>query len=184
MTEYIITKSFSNIGTRNEVRMRLVEELSKEVPGNGRDEEASRYTYYVEKLLDGRRIFLRRPANLHNGFDFLVCVENTNFSEAGKRKRNFPKHDEIVNDLLMKKSASPQQFFRLMNMIEDIYLCRKNYQASDFKCFSFSQGFSADLIALTLKWLFIEQDIRYWNYSGRAMLWIGLSQMINKKMEE
>ena len=101
MTEYIITKSFSNIGTRNEVRMRLVEELSKEVPGNGRDEEASRYTYYVEKLLDGRRIFLRRPANLHNGFDFLVCVENTNFSEAGKRKRNFPKHDEIVNDLLI-----------------------------------------------------------------------------------
>lgn len=184
MTEYIITKSFSNIGTRNEVRMRLVEELSKEDPGNGRDEKASRYTYYVEKLLDGRRIFLRRPANLHNGFDFLVCVENTNFAEEGKRKRNFPKHDEIVNDLLMKKSACPQQFFRLMNMIEDIYLCRKNYQASDFKFFSFSWGFSADLIALTLKWLFIEQDIRYWNYSGRAMLWVGLSQMINKKMEE
>ena len=56
-----------------------------------------------KELLDGRRIFLRRPANLHNGFDFLVCVENTNFSDEGKRKRNFPKHDEIVNDLLMKK---------------------------------------------------------------------------------
>ena len=38
-----------------------------------------------------------------------------------------------------------------MNMIEEIYLCRKNYQASDFKCFSFRQGFPADLIALTLK---------------------------------
>ncbi len=161
MTEYKITKFFSNVGTRNEVRMRLVEELSKEVPGNRKDEEASRYTYYVEKLLDGRRIFLRRPANLHNGFDFLVCVENTNFSAEGKRKRNFPKHDEIVNDLLIKKSDSPQQFFRLMNMIEDIYLCKKNYKASDFNCFSFRQGFSADLIALTLKWLFIEQDIRY-----------------------
>ena len=178
MTEYKITKFFSNVGTRNEVRMRLVEELSKEVPGNGKDEEASRYTYYVEKLLDGR-IFLRRPANLHNGFDFLVCVENTNFSDEGKRKRNFPKHDEIVNDLLMKKSESPQQFFQLMSMIEDMYLCRKNYKASDFNCFSFRQGFPADLIALTLKWLFIEQDIRYWNYSGRGMLWIGLSQIIN-----
>ncbi|WP_261063856.1 DNA adenine methylase [Streptococcus mitis] len=179
MTEYKITKFFSNVGTRNEVRMRLVEELSKEVPGNRKGEEASRYTYYVEKLLDGRRIFLRRPANLHNGFDFLVCVENTNFSAEGKRKRNFPKHDEIVNDLLIKKSDSPQQFFRLMNMIEDIYLCKKNYKASDFNCFSFRQGFSADLIALTLKWLFIEQDIRYWNYSGRGMLWRGLSQIIN-----
>lgn len=179
MTEYKITKSFSNVGTRNEVRMRLVEELSKEVPGNGQNDDASRYTYYVEKLLDGRRIFLRRPANLHNGFDFLVCVENTNFSDEGKRKRNFPKHDEIVNDLLKKKSESSQQFFQLMKMIEEIYLCRKNYQASDFKCFSFRQGFPADLIALTLKWLFIEQDIRYWNYSGRGMLWIGLSQIIN-----
>lgn len=179
MAEYKITKSFSNVGTRNEVRMRLVEELSKEVPGNGKDDYASRYTYYVEKLLDGRRIFLRRPANLHNGFDFLVCVENTNFSDKGKRKRNFPKHDEIVNDLLMKKSESPQQFFQLMKMIEEIYLCRKNYQASDFKCFSFRQGFPVDLIALTLKWLFIEQDIRYWNYSGRGMLWTGLSQIIN-----
>lgn len=26
----------------------------------------------------------------------------------------------------------------------------------------------------TLKWLFIEQDIRYWNYSGRDMLWKGI----------
>ena len=68
MAEYKITKSFSNVGTRNEVRMRLVEELSKEIPGNGKDDYASRYTYYVEELLDGRRIFLRRPANLHNGF--------------------------------------------------------------------------------------------------------------------
>lgn len=179
MTEYKITKFFSNVGTRNEVRMRLVEELSKEVPGNGMGDDASRYTYYVEKLLDGRRIFLSRPANLHNGFDFLVCVENTNFSDEGKRKKNYPRHDEIVNDLLTKKSECPQQFFQLMKMIEEIYLCRKNYQASDFKCFSFRQGFPADLIALTLKWLFIEQDIRYWNYSGRGMLWTGLSQIIN-----
>ncbi|MBK5127852.1 DNA adenine methylase [Streptococcus parasanguinis] len=184
MTEHFITKSFSNIGKRNEVRMRLVEEFSKEIPGNGKHEEASRYTYYVETLLDERRIFLRRPANLHNGFDFLVCVENTNFSKKGKRKRNFPKHDEIVNDLLLKQMNSPEQFNKLLSMIEDIYFCRKNYQASDFQCFTFNQGFSADLIALTLKWLFIEQDIRYWNYSGRAMLWQGLSQMINKKMEE
>mgnify|MGYP001791410911 CR=1 FL=1 len=141
MTEYIITKSFSNIGTRNEVRMRLVEELSKEDPGNGRDEKASRYTYYVEKLLDGRRIFLRRPANLHNGFDFLVCVENTNFAEEGKRKRNFPKHDEIVNDLLMKKSASPQQFFQLMNMIEDIIFVERIIKHQTSNAFRLARAF-------------------------------------------
>ena len=43
------------------------------------------YTYFVEKCNDGNRVYLRRPANLHNGFDFLVCVEGYNFSEEGKR---------------------------------------------------------------------------------------------------
>lgn len=175
MTEYVITKSFSNIGTRNEVRMRIVEELSKEEPGNGNKENASRYTYYVESLLDGNRVFLRRPANLHNGFDFLVCVENVNFSVKGKR--NYPKHDELISDLLKKKKECPEQFSKLMGMIEEIYHCKKDYSSSDFSCFTFNQGFPADLVALTLKWLFIEQDIRYWNYSGREMLWEGLSKL-------
>lgn len=26
-------------------------------------------------------------------------------------------------------------------------------------------------ILKAIKWLFIEQDIRYWNYSGRNMTW-------------
>jgi hypothetical protein len=30
------------------------------------------------------------------------------------------------------------------------------------------------MIIKTIKWLFIEQDIRYWNYSGRDMLWSGV----------
>ena len=35
----------------------------------------------------------------------------------------------------------------------------------------FSAGLPADHILKTIKWLFIEQDIRYWNYSGRNMTW-------------
>lgn len=177
MTEYVINKFFSNVGTKNVVRMRVVEEFSSEVPGTGNGENASRYTYYVEELLDRNRIFLRRPANLHNGFDFLVCVENANFSEPGKRRRNFPKHDELIIDLVTKKEEDINQFNHLFKMIEDIYLCKRDYRALDFKAFTFKQGLSADLIALSFKWLFIEQDIRYWNYSGRTMLWNGLSKI-------
>ena len=39
---------------------------------------------------------------------------------------------------------------------------------------TFKSGFPYDLIIKTLKWLFIEQDIRYWNYSGHDMLWKGI----------
>ena len=32
------------------------------------------------------------------------------------------------------------------------------------------RGFSLEVVLKVLKWLWIEQDIRYWNYSGRQML--------------
>lgn len=32
----------------------------------------------------GGRVYLQRPANLHNGFDFCVCVENADYAEPGK----------------------------------------------------------------------------------------------------
>ena len=38
--------------------------------------KASHYKYYVETLSTGDRVYLQRPAYLHNGFDFLICVEN------------------------------------------------------------------------------------------------------------
>lgn len=101
MAEHQINFNFDAVGDRNKVRMEVVNELSKEEPGQGKKDLASRYTYYVETLNDGNRIYLRRPANLHNGFDFVVCVENYNFNPGG-RKRNYPKHDDIISDLKIK----------------------------------------------------------------------------------
>lgn len=57
MAEYIINRVFSNEGTRNEVRMRVVAALAEEVAGTGSNEQASRYTYFVETLSDGNRNF-------------------------------------------------------------------------------------------------------------------------------
>lgn len=103
MALHKITQFFSNEGTRNDVRMRVVNVLSTEDPGTGTSDNASKYTYYVETLSSGDRVYLQRPANLHNGFDFLVCVENANYAEPGKRRRNFPKHDDFGVDLQTKK---------------------------------------------------------------------------------
>ena len=147
--------------------------LAEEVAGTGSNEQASRYTYFVETLSDGNRIFLRRPANLHNGFDFLVCVENYNFSDEGKPRRNYPKHTDIIEDLFIKKEMQPVLYNSLFNVIEQVYHCHEAVLVS-LRVIIFDTGFSAEMIVKTLKWLFIEQDIRYWNYSGRDMLWSGI----------
>ena len=103
MPRYEITKFFSNSGSRNEVRMRVVDALAAETPGTGNGEDASKYIYYVETLNSGDRVYLQRPANLHNGFDFLVCVENANYALPGQRRRNYPKHEDLAADLQAKR---------------------------------------------------------------------------------
>lgn len=173
MSEYSVTCNFSNLGTPNEVRMRVVNKFSKEEKGSGKNDLASRYTYYVETLSDGNRIYLRRPAYLHNGFDFCVCVENTNFS-ISRRKRQAPSHDDIIDDLKIKRANEPEVYKEIYSFIQKIYNCQ---EVSDEQLLALnltSGRFSAEMIVKVLKWLFIEQDIRYWNYSGRDMLFNGI----------
>ncbi len=167
--EYEAEMSFSNAPDRNSVRMRVVEKFSKERAGKGKGELASRYTYYVERLTDGRRVYLCRPAALHNGFDFVVCVEGVNFNFNGRKRCN-PKHEDILADLCAKKAENPREYLKLLHLIEEVYKC-KNVGFSTGNLLQFRAGYSGDLILAVLKWLFIEQDIRYWNYSGRDMLW-------------
>jgi len=168
MAEHEITRFFSNEGTRNEVRLRVVNALSEETPGTSTETE--RYTYYVETLNDGNRVYLRRLANLHNGFDFLVCVEKTNYAAPGERRRNYPKHDDLGVDLQAKKDENPEMYEKLYVLLKKVYEC-KDVADSDMNNISFSSGLPVDHILKTIKWLFIEQDIRYWNYSGRTMTW-------------
>lgn len=172
MEKIEIRKSFSNSRTRQEIRMRVVNELALEIPGKGKGLLASRYIYYVEQLKDGNEIYLRRPARFYNGFDFLVCISNYNFAPRGSRKRNFPKHEDIIRDLKQKKSSDPQAYKRLYSLIQKTYNCQEI--PDECEKINFSVGFSAEMLLKTLKWLFIEQDIRYWNYSGRDMLFSSL----------
>lgn len=168
MAEHEITLFFSNEGTRNDVRLRVVNAFSEEK--HGTSTETERYTYYVETLNDGNRVYLRRPANLHYGFDFLVCVENANYAVPGKRRRNYPKHDDLGLDLQAKKLENPEMYRRLYVLLKSVYECN-DVSETDMENISFSTGLPVDHILKTIKWLFIEQDIRYWNYSGRDMTW-------------
>ena len=170
MAKHEITRQFSNKCSRNEVRLRVVEAFSFEEPGTGKGNDASKYIYYVETLSDGNRVYLQRPANLHNGFDFLVCVENANYAKASERRRNYPKHDDISDDLMLKKNESPTEYNRLFTLIQRVYAC-DDVSDSEMASVSFTTGLPVDHILKVIKWLFIEQDVRYWNYSGRNMTW-------------
>lgn len=50
----------------------------------------------------------------------------------------------------------------------------------DYSIYNNLPGFPMDLIFKTSKWFFIEQDIRYWNYSGRNMLMESYKEKLNK----
>lgn len=170
MAKHEVNFSFSNEGTRNEVRMRVIQKLAKEEPGTGNGDAASKYIYYVETLKDGNKVYLQRPANLHNGFDFLVCVENANYAESGKRVRNYPKHEDFGADLEKKKNENPEMYSKLYDLLRKVFDCH-DVSSEEMESLHFETGYAVDHILKAIKWLFIEQDIRYWNYSGRNMTW-------------
>ena len=170
MSMHNITITFSNAGTRNEVRMRVVNAFAAEEPGTGKGDAASKYRYYVETLASGDRVYLQRPANLYNGFDFLVCVENANYAPPDKQRRNYPKHTDMAEDLRIKKEEDRAMYSRLYRLIKQVHECQ-DVSDEEMRELHFASGLPVDHILKAIKWLFIEQDIRYWNYSGRDMTW-------------
>ena len=163
-----ITKSFSNKGTRNEVRMRVVNEFAKEEPGIGTDEQASRYRYYVEKLSDGNRIYLHRPGGL-NSFDFVIYCENIYYLSEKGRKRYRPSHDDIKKSLNTKHRENESEYNKLINLLKKVYRC-EDVSDDEINKIKLYKDVPNDYIVRVVKWFLIEQDIAYWNKSGRAML--------------
>lgn len=45
-----------------------------------------------------------------------------------------------------------------------------NIEDSKLRTLTFQTGYTAELLVKVIKWFFIEQDVTYWNYSGRAKL--------------
>lgn len=177
--------------SREEYRRKLAEHFLNEEPG--KEGESSQYVYYVEEDKDGHRIYLKRPTNLNKGFDFEVRVEDVKFthiasssSVAGAKsplqpritKSNRPSHENIFDDLKLKKKENPSLFKQLRPLLEKVYNCQE-VLPKEFEPFNFKSGYPIDLIFMCIKWLFIEQDITYWNWSGRAMFYKGLSEIWN-----
>lgn len=173
MIEKVINHNFSN---KSDYRRNLILEFLNEDPGSSTHK--TNYCYFVEQLSDGRKIYLKRPTYLNKGMDFEVRVEGTNF-RYGKYGNtistgNRPSHREIHDDLWRKNQESPEKFEIVRDLVNKIYNCEPFSIPNDLE---FETGHSLEVVLYSLKWLFIEQDITYWNKSGREMFYNGLLEI-------
>lgn len=164
---------FNLIGkNRREIREELINIFLQEEPGSNYEDNSAKYIYYVEILSNGKRVFLKRPAFLNKGMDFTIHLENTFFREKGANKDK-PSHSEIIEDLLGKKYENPVEYMKVRDIINKLFNCQDVSQI-EFTSIKFNTGIEIEGILKIIKWLFIEQDITYWNFSGRNKLYGGL----------
>ena len=158
---------------REEIRKELIGIFMSEKPGTGNGNLASRYRYNVERF-SNYEIFLSRPTTLNKGFDFKVNVDTIYFE--GKRKHKSPSHKNIFDSLNYCKEETSDNYIFISDAIKQIYECRDFDKSKIYGFFPDRNNelHPIQIILLALKWLFIEQDCAYWNYSGRRMLYEGL----------
>ena len=125
------------------------------------------FRYPVEKL-SRDQLFIARPGHKKN-FDFKVdVVADFGIGEGS--------HIEIAQDLRKKEQENPQRFEDLLNIIAQIYHCSENdVDKALAECPKlarlFKTGAKIEVILKVIKWLFIMEDIVYWDNEGRAFLY-------------
>lgn len=162
-----VYKKITISGNKNKIRKSLVVIFLKERCGQGKGELRSAYTYEVDTLSIGNKVLLKRPARLNKGFDFEVHIEGMNFGE--RRRSSMPSHRFVINDLRHKKRVSVWKFRKLKTQINKLFKC-KSSKRIDMNSPHFNRGVPTEVLLYAIKWLFIEQDVTYWNWSGREML--------------
>jgi hypothetical protein len=164
------------IGDRKEFRKALIGAFLDEEPGTGTGEQCSRYIYEVDTSPSGHTIELHRPAFLNKGIDFTVRCLSIVFNGKNAHWRHVPTHDDLVQILSSIKDKHPERYPDVSGSLRRVYNClgRVNLRAiADIGAepvAAGAEGCPADLAVLLAKWLFAEQDLTYWNNSGRAML--------------
>lgn len=165
-----------NVTNRTQMRTDLISKFMTELPGTGNKNTATRYQYNVETLGNNYGIFLKRPTQLNKGFDFTVNVFGFYFKK--NRCYSNPSHQDIIDALTdCQRHFSAIYQNQIKQKIQDIYDCKPvnltNLSGATFADYQHAQH-PIEVILLAIKWLFMEQDCAYWNYSGRAMFYNAL----------
>lgn len=163
------------VGDRIQKRKALISCFLNENAGTGRGDAASHYQYNVETY-GNYGIYLRRPTQLNKGFDFTVNIQGMYFKK--NRRYSNPSHQDIFDALACCMDAYLEEYDEVRRAILDIYNCVDvdlSYINAYFPDYEGTEH-PIQIILLAIKWLFMEQDCAYWNYSGRRMLFDGLSE--------
>ena len=136
-----------------------------------------KFRYPVESLASvNKQLFIFRPGGLNKwNFDYKVEVSE----ELGLGRGT---HKEIILDFHNKKQENPQEFSVLSQALTTIYDCSENDVDQLLKIYSsletsFQTGARVEILLKVVKWMFIMEDIVYWNYRGRAMLYNALKEV-------
>lgn len=138
------------------------------------------FRYPVEILSEGQ-LFIMRPGHKKN-FDFKVDVEESFGIGKGS-------HDEIIKDVMDKKKENKDKFGDLFKLITKMYKCSENdidtllVNREDL-IKSFKTGTSIEILLKVLKWLFIMEDIIYWDNEGRSFLFNYLKYIAEENDDE
>lgn len=141
------------------------------------------FRYPVEQLSsdpqllpDNTQLFIFRPGGLQKwNFDFKVDVTPDMGFGRGR-------HADIASDIRNKKHENPQRFGQLQQAIDEICSCSESdvdqvlVKYPDLQT-SFQTGAKVEILLKVLKWMFIMEDIVYWNYEGRLKLYNYLKQV-------
>jgi len=166
------------IQDRTSIREQLITVFLKEHPGTGTGPLRTDYRYDAENIGGNNFLYLERPARLNKGFDFIVRLDGQKFAHLMKNGRirndNIPSHDNVLDDLRAKKNYDSVLYASLRHQIDLVYQCHEPSAFIIPNSFTQFPGMAAISLLMTIKWLFIEQDITYWNFSGRDMLMDGI----------
>lgn len=149
---------------RKTIRNSIIDLFKMEKAGTGRGIDSTRTIYCVESIYD-EIIFLKRPAILNNGFDFEIHTKAKQFQGRIKTR---PRHQDIIDLLEKLKTDNMEIFKNTQHIIDEIYNCNeKNIGTIKYKV----NFIEVETILKLIKWLFIEQDVTYWHFSGRKMFY-------------
>ncbi|RKZ26428.1 hypothetical protein DRQ29_04910 [bacterium] len=123
------------------------------------------FRYPVEKIKNGY-LFISRPGHKKN-FDFKVDIEKEYGIGEGK-------HSEIGKDLKNKKLENEKKFDNFIEALTDLFHCKENDVEKLLRKYHLIRGFKTgakvEILLKILKWMFIMEDIVYWDNEGRAFL--------------
>lgn len=160
--------------SRSEVRSKVVNAFLKE--SSGSKSETSRYEYNVEQY-ENYKIVLKRPGIFKKGFDFTVNIRGMYFKK-NKRYENSSFAD-VISALESAKKRNQKKYYIVKNEIQKIFEV-ENYDLNNVAGIDFidykNQIRPIAIILLAIKWLFISEDISYWNWSGRNMFMESLKE--------